>query len=125
MLDLYTSNLRMVPHDIQPVCQEMMVKMVDEPDEPEKQTRKKLAAQEADFSSILNKTKQQGSTSIETFSSQTFGRLLEAVLKLFRKEKLLNDNEFYHWVRNYQLNENDDEDNDNEGDGLATSAVSL
>ena len=46
-------------------------------------------------------------------------------MKLFRKDKLLNDNEFYHWVRNYQLNENDDDDNENDNDSLGISAVSL
>jgi len=35
---------------------------------------------------------------------------LENLLKLFRKDKLLNDNEFYHWVRNYQLNNDDDDE---------------
>lgn len=33
---------------------------------------------------------------------------LETLLKLFRKDKLLTDNEFYQWVRNYQLNDDDE-----------------
>ena len=57
MLDLYRNNLRMVPHDLQPMCQEMMVKMNDETDQP---TTKKFKSNEADFTSIVNKTKQQG-----------------------------------------------------------------
>lgn len=35
---------------------------------------------------------------------------LENLLKLFRKDKLLTDNDFYQWVRNYQINADDDDD---------------
>jgi hypothetical protein len=45
-------------------------------------------------------------------------------LKLFRKEKLLNDNEFYHWVRNYQCGEDDDDDDDDDDGERVVSAVS-
>ncbi len=38
--------------------------------------------------------------------------VLETLLKLFRKDKLLNDNEFYHWIRNYQLNDVDNDDDE-------------
>ncbi|CAF4039183.1 unnamed protein product [Adineta steineri] len=94
MLNLYPSNLRMVPSDIQPKCQEMAVKMTDDTDTSDRQNKKKFKANDTDFNSIINKTKQQ-----------------ENLLKLFRKDKLLTDNEFYHWVRNYQLNDDDDDDN--------------
>ena len=57
MLAFYRNNLRMVPHDIQPICQEMMVKVHEE---DEKSTTKKFKGNEADFSSIVSKTKQQG-----------------------------------------------------------------
>ncbi|UJR35445.1 hypothetical protein I4U23_028201 [Adineta vaga] len=96
MLELYRNNLRMVPSDIQPVCQEMTVKITDDTNSSEPQNRKKFKTNDTDFNSIISKTKQQ-----------------ENLLKLFRKEKLLNDNEFYHWVRNYQLNDIDDDDDDN------------
>lgn len=33
---------------------------------------------------------------------------LENLLKLFRKDKLLTDNDFYQWVRNYQINADDE-----------------
>jgi hypothetical protein len=36
-----------------------------------------------------------------------FFLFVENLLKLFRKDKLFNDNEFYHWIRNYQLNDDD------------------
>jgi hypothetical protein len=61
MLEFYRNNLRMVPHDIQPTCQEMAVKMPDETGVPEKDSRKKFKSSEPDFSSAINKTKQQGS----------------------------------------------------------------
>ncbi|CAF4535125.1 unnamed protein product [Rotaria sp. Silwood1] len=93
MLQLYRNNLRMVPHDIQPICQEMLIKMNDEIDLSEKDNKKKFKTNDSDFKTMINKTKQQ-----------------ETLLKLFRKDKLLNDNEFYHWVRNYQLNDNNDDD---------------
>ncbi|CAF4986429.1 unnamed protein product, partial [Rotaria socialis] len=32
MLELYRNNLRMVPQDIQPICQEMTIKVNDETD---------------------------------------------------------------------------------------------
>jgi hypothetical protein len=64
MLELYRNNLRMVPHDIQPICQEMMVKVNDDGDTSEKQNKTKLKTNESDFSSMLNKTKQQGSEKI-------------------------------------------------------------
>lgn len=86
MLDLYRGNLRMVPQDIEPICQEMMVKVVEE-NEP---LSKKFKSNDVDFNSMISKTKQQ-----------------ENLLKIFRKDKLLNDNEFYLWVRNYQINDND------------------
>ncbi|CAF0833400.1 unnamed protein product [Rotaria sordida] len=92
MLQLYRNNLRMIPHDIQPICQEMMVKMNDEIDLSENDNKKKFKTNDSDFQSMINKTKQQ-----------------ETLLKLFRKDKLLNDNEFYHWVRNYQLNDNNND----------------
>ncbi|CAF3423120.1 unnamed protein product [Rotaria socialis] len=95
MLELYRSNLRMVPQDIQPICQEMTIKVNDETDLSDKDSKKKFKTNDSDFKTMINKTKQQ-----------------ENLLKLFRKDKLLNDNEFYHWVRNYQLNdENDDDEN--------------
>ena len=86
MLDLYRGKLRMVPQDIEPICQEMMVKVVEE-NEP---SSKKFKSNDVDFNSMISKTKQQ-----------------ENLLKIFRKDKLLNDNEFYLWVRNYQINDND------------------
>ena len=60
MLELYRNNLRMVPSDLQPVCQEMMVKMADDANSSEPQNRKKFKSNDADFNSIINKTKQQG-----------------------------------------------------------------
>lgn len=90
MLDLYRNNLRMVPLDIEPVCQEMMVKINDESDPSDKTNAKKFKSNDMDFNSMLSKTKQQ-----------------ENILKIFRKDKLLNDNEFYLWVRSYQVNDND------------------
>ena len=57
MLELYRHNLRMVPHDIQPICQEMMIKINDDTDE----TNKKLfQTNDSNFSLMINKTKQQG-----------------------------------------------------------------
>ncbi|CAF0993465.1 unnamed protein product [Adineta ricciae] len=97
MLELYRNNLRMVPSDLQPVCQEMMVKMADDANPSEPQNRKKFKSNDADFNSMINKTKQQ-----------------ESLLKLFRKDKLLTDNEFYHWTRNYQLNDIDDDNDDDD-----------
>ncbi|CAF1543067.1 unnamed protein product [Rotaria magnacalcarata] len=88
MLELYRNNLRMVPQDIQPVCQEMTIKVNDETDSSDKDSKNKFKTNDSDFRTMINKTKQQ-----------------ENLLKLFRKDKLLNDNEFYHWVRNYQLND--------------------
>ena len=60
MLELYRNNLRMVPQDIQPLCQEMTVKVIDDNDVPEKPTNKKFKAAEPDFNSMISKTKQQG-----------------------------------------------------------------
>ena len=61
MLDLYRNNLRMVPHDIQPICQEMTVKINDDTEQFDKQpTTKKFKSNESDFTSMVNKTKQQG-----------------------------------------------------------------
>jgi len=60
MLELYRNNLRMVPHDIQPICQEMTVKINDDTNVSEKSNNKKLKTNDSDFNSILNKTKQQG-----------------------------------------------------------------
>ena len=60
MLELYRNNLRMVPHDIQPICQEMAVKMTDDVGVLEKETKKRFKSEESDFSSVLNKTKRQG-----------------------------------------------------------------
>ncbi len=60
MLELYRNNLRMIPHDIQPICQEMIVKVNDDFDGLEKQNNKKLKTNDSDFNSIINKTKQQG-----------------------------------------------------------------
>ena len=60
MLELYRNNLRMVPHDIQPLCQEMMVKINDNTDVLEKPNNKKFKTNDSDFNSIINKTKQQG-----------------------------------------------------------------
>lgn len=60
LLDLYRSNLRMVPRDVQPICQEMTIKINDEVDRNDKPNVKKLKTNEMDFSSMLNKTKQQG-----------------------------------------------------------------
>jgi hypothetical protein len=50
----------MIPHDIQPICQEMIVKVNDDFDGLEKQNNKKLKTNDSDFNSIINKTKQQG-----------------------------------------------------------------
>jgi hypothetical protein len=50
----------MVPHDIQPICQEMTVKINDDTNVSEKSNNKKLKTNDSDFNSILNKTKQQG-----------------------------------------------------------------
>lgn len=60
MLELYRNNLRMIPHDINPLCQEMTVKIVDDSDVSNKQTNKKFKSNEPDFNSMINKTKQQG-----------------------------------------------------------------
>lgn len=60
MLGFYRNNLRMVPQDIQPVCQEMMVKVHEEDDRLEKSTTKKFKGNETDFASVVSKTKQQG-----------------------------------------------------------------
>ncbi len=60
MLELYRNNLRMVPNDIQPLCQEMMVKINDNTDVLEKSNNKKFKTNDSDFKSIINKTKQQG-----------------------------------------------------------------
>lgn len=60
MLALYRNNLRMIPHDIQPICQEMLVKVHEEDDRMDKSTTKKFKSNEADFASIVSKTKQQG-----------------------------------------------------------------
>ena len=57
MLDLYCNNLRMVPHDIQPICQEMMIKIDDDRDELNKN---KFQTIDSNFSSMINKTKRQG-----------------------------------------------------------------
>jgi hypothetical protein len=50
----------MVPNDIQPLCQEMMVKINDNTDVLEKSNNKKFKTNDSDFKSIINKTKQQG-----------------------------------------------------------------
>jgi len=50
----------MVPNDIQPLCQEMMIKINDNTDTLEKSNNKKLKTNDLDFNSIVNKTKQQG-----------------------------------------------------------------
>jgi hypothetical protein len=60
MLDLYRNNLRMVPHDIQPLCQEMTVKIIDDTNVSEQPMNKKFKKNETDFTSMINKTKQQG-----------------------------------------------------------------
>ncbi len=60
MLELYRNNLRMVPHDVQPTCQEMTVKINNETDISDKYTSKKLKTTDSDFKSMINKTKQQG-----------------------------------------------------------------
>jgi hypothetical protein len=60
MLELYRNNLRMVPQDIQPVCQEMTVKVIDDNDVSERPTNKKFKASEPDFNSMISKTKLQG-----------------------------------------------------------------
>jgi len=60
MLELYRNNLRMVPNDIQPLCQEMMVKINDNTNTLEKSNNKKFKTNDLDFNSIVNKTKQQG-----------------------------------------------------------------
>ncbi len=60
MLELYRNNLRMVPHDVQPTCQEMAVKINNEADISDKYTSKKLKTTDSDFKSMINKTKQQG-----------------------------------------------------------------
>lgn len=66
MLEFYRNNLRMVPQEIQPICQEMMVKMGDEVETMEKDNRKKLKTHhEPDFTSIVNKTKQHGRSSLD------------------------------------------------------------
>jgi hypothetical protein len=109
MLELYRQNLRMVPNDIQPMCQEMYVKMTDDIDVSDNENKKRMiGGEQSDFNSMLSKTKQQGRR------TQSIGRLmfncyscLENILKLFRKDKLLSDNEFYHWVRNYQCTSNE------------------
>ncbi len=61
MLELFRNNLRMVPHDIQPICQEMTVKIADDTEGSDKFSTKKMKNNDQDFNSILNKTKQQGS----------------------------------------------------------------
>ena len=123
MLEFYRNNLRMVPHDLQPMCQEMFVKMADDNDTSDKDQRKKLkTTHEPDFTSIVNKTKQHGRFRFHRNFHDDF--LLENLLKLFRKEKLLNDNDFYHWIRNYQCIDFDDDDNDNEDRRQGQSAVS-
>ncbi len=60
MLELYRNNLRMVPHDIQPLCQEMTVKVIEDIDLSENSKNKKFKANESDFNSMINKTKLQG-----------------------------------------------------------------
>ena len=60
MLELYRNNLRMVPQDIQPVCQEMTVKVIDDNDVSERPTNKKFKTSEPDFNSMISKTKLQG-----------------------------------------------------------------
>jgi hypothetical protein len=50
----------MVPHDVQPTCQEMTVKINNETDISDKYTSKKLKTTDSDFKSMINKTKQQG-----------------------------------------------------------------
>ena len=60
MLELYRNNLRMVPRDIEPVCQEMLVKIDDDTDASDKPNKTKSKSNDSDFSSMLNKTKQQG-----------------------------------------------------------------
>ena len=60
ILELYRQNLRMVPHDIQPACQEMMVKMSDESTSIETEIKKKSRGNESDFNSVVQKTKQHG-----------------------------------------------------------------
>jgi hypothetical protein len=117
MLELYRNNLRMVPHNVQPICQEMTVKIDDDTDTSEQQSKKKFKTNDSDFSSMINKTKQQGDKKTNFFPCfYMTTHFLENILKLFRKDKLLNDNEFYHWVRNYQLNDDDE--------GSTVSAVS-
>ncbi len=58
MLELYRNNLRMVPHDVQPICQEMLVKVNDDIDIFE--NKKKRKTDDSDFNAMINKTKQQG-----------------------------------------------------------------
>lgn len=53
-LDLYRQNLRMVPHDIQPVCQEMFVKVTDDVTTG--------TSKQTDFNTVLQKTKKHGSS---------------------------------------------------------------
>jgi ABC-type enterochelin transport system substrate-binding protein len=48
----------MVPHDVQPICQEMLVKVNDDIDIFE--NKKKRKTDDSDFNAMINKTKQQG-----------------------------------------------------------------
>ncbi|CAF4795559.1 unnamed protein product, partial [Rotaria sp. Silwood2] len=49
----------MFPHDIQPICQEIFVKITYDSNVLEKQNNKKFKNNDLDFNSIINKTKQQ------------------------------------------------------------------
>lgn len=59
-LQLYGSNLRMVPQDIEPMCQEMTIKMNDEKDLSDNDNRKKSKANDSDFKSMIDRAKQHG-----------------------------------------------------------------
>ena len=54
-----------------------------------------------------NKVKQKSNL---RFNVELLFGFLENLLKLFRKDKLLTDNDFYQWVRNYQINADDEDD---------------
>ncbi|CAF1378592.1 unnamed protein product, partial [Didymodactylos carnosus] len=92
-LKLYSKNPRMLPSNIHPTCQEMNIK----------------------FDESVDKQQMTGTKRKDTNDDEKefdFDRMIKSLTRLFRKEKLLSDQEYYYWMRNFRYEKEDEMDDD-------------